>query len=466
MRTKMFGPLLSLCLAATTLPLAGCDSVFASWLRYGDTSGGDGGIPEDLAGVDLTGADLTAVPDMSMPTCLAWEGGQNAGLPWLSSVLSISATAGVTWERVAVGDFDGDGLFDIAVAGTKPVAMVTNTFISVFFQNADCTFSPQAELVSRSNSIFDSFTDFRAFLAVGAKWDIGLLGINGQLIWCRHQTGTTFQCIDAQVPMSPNNNANDRKLIVDDRGRTRMPGDFVIVQQKGGTDTLLTVQRNGANNGYMALTPSFQISAEDPNYAVPVKFSTDNTSVAIAVKRNGTQDLLRVHQPNGTTASTMTSAYTPMVLAAGMDADDVYLYAGAFANDDYDDVVAIGKPTTGRPVLIFPFVTASQPATAMGSAFQNYTRDLVMARDLNSDLTDELVAVPPNSNLFNTYRRDLSGFVAVPGSQQTLAVSAVKSFTIARMRPSHTRPDLLYLSSSTPTQLVIHRPNPGFNTAN
>lgn len=462
MRTKLFGPLLSLCLAATSLPLAGCESVFASWLRYGDPSGGDGGIlppPEDLTGVDPVGADLTMVPDMTLPSCMTWEGSQSMGLPWLSSTLAIQAGAGVLWEKVGAGDFDGDGLFDIALAGTKTVAMVTTTIISVAFQNTNCSFSTPIELVNRGN-IFDTFTDLRVFPAIGPKWDIALLGNGGQLIWCRHETGMTFQCSDAAVPTSMNNNNLDRKIIVDDRGRTRMSGDFIVVQQKGGTDSLLTIQRNGAN-GYMALIPAFQIASEDPNYAAPMKFGTDKTAVAIGVTRSGTQDLLRVHRPDGTTTSTTTSLYVPNMVTGSMDAENVYLYTGAFTSDDYDDVVAIGKPSTARPVLIFPFVMAGQPATMAGSAFPNYARDMLMARDLNDDLVDELVAVTPGTSSFNTYRRDATGFGALVTKQQMLG-AAVKAFTIASMRPSHKRPDLLYLSTATPTQLVIHRPNPGF----
>lgn len=465
MRTKFFGPLLSLSLAATSLPLVGCDSVFSGWLRYGDNPGGDGGTNplEDLAGADLTGADLSETGDMAMGLvdCPQWSPG-TTGMevePWLTEYQVATADAGTTWERVAVLDFDGNGLMDIGVA---ELDSNNNASITIILQTAPCTFSPSRIKMTTTVSLpnrMDGQWDFAAFpTGTNNRWDAALLGFNRRLAWCSNSYGGMRRCVDADVA-ALYSNIGERKIVVNDTGR--VDGDYVVIQQKSGNgspDLLLRVERSAMA---FTTTPVYSMTDEDPNYAVVVQYGGRTTAVSLIKK------LVPAGMNRMQTSTFAAGTYSKTIeLASSIDSFNAYLYAGRFTNDEFDDVLVLSKANTGGMQLYQLTMMGTASFASIGTpASLAYKRDLTMARDLDGDGIDELIVAVPsaNSTVFRYFKRPGgTGNISLGGSGPTIP-RGISSYTFARFQAQQPRPDLVYVSTAAGTSsLYLRRANTRF----
>ena len=156
MRTQLFGRLLPLALLCTA-PQTGCSDLFASYLRFGDTSDGgvaDAGEPSDLEGFDLANADLTDPPDLTAPpVCTQWSptAAASANDPWMSETELVTGVTGLNWGRITIGDFDRNGLTDIALATNNGNSSTGNVTIQVLFQSAPCTFDAATQIATKAS---------------------------------------------------------------------------------------------------------------------------------------------------------------------------------------------------------------------------------------------------------------------------------------------------------------------------
>lgn len=482
MRTKMFGPLLSLCLAATTLPLAGCDSVFASWLRYGDTSG-DGGPSgsEDLAGADLTGADLAGL-DLAKPPviCDNWPTDNNA-TPWHagSELFTHTTNIGTPSHRIAVGDYDGDGLLDIAVASTG----TGGTQFKVYRQFPACTFSSTPITTQAFNSHV-GIHDFAAFRNnKNGQWDFVLIDSGNNMAWCNQEYGAAnSSCIatSAIANIAVTVPAGIPKAIVADR-RGRSIAGSVLIHQKGLPDALIFVKRPDAGGTLTARMATNAMNEPGhatvflPNWA-PKQDSSPPAIAAATLRSSDNRHIIVIYDIDegmGALVPRMSLSSANTNVNGTYNVFEGYLYPGRFASDPTDDILALnrGNSMMTRYVATFEYTSAATPPTTAAvaaNALSGYDRDAVMFRNLDGDPAniDELV-VMTNVNVaqnarFSSYRRQGgTTLTAITNGSQDLG-SPISDFAIATIGQDHARPDLVYIDR-TNGRVIVRRGNAGFN---
>ena len=472
MRTKLFGPLLSLCLAATSLPLAGCDRVFSSWLRYGDNPGGDGsaGI-EDLAGADLTGADLTGA-DMATPViCTAWPAAGST-LPWQDafSLFTHSTTITTPIHRMALGDYNGDGFLDIGVLSSGG----NGSEIKIYQQMPDCTFTQVAQQSFTTFIGNDDFVSFRN--KTNSDWDFVFVDTRNNIAWCSREYVASGgnPCIGGTNTGIFLNSTLPKSIVADERGRT-IAGS-VLIHQKGGADQLAIIKRPPVG-GPIALGVAVTTGAFEPAHAVAAALDFDPmgppgpTAVAVGTSNN-TSNYIALYDINETNNSlTPRSTLQSMTYANGTYyAYEGYVYAGRLGNNSIDDVVAINRVTSGSKFFhLFDYFQNTQPMAYLNGTnpFSGYDRDTLMLRNLDSDPTqiDELAIVTniATTASFTAYRRQgPSALSASPGSTQSLG-SAISDYSIAKLGRDHPRPDLVYIERAVSAKVLVRRANSGFN---
>lgn len=458
MRTKLFGRLLPLALLCTA-PQTGCSDLFASYLRFDDPSDGgvaDAGEPVDLAGLDLTGVDLTGfpTPDMTPPPPCDFSPGATtaaANQPFLATETQL-ATGLTDGSRVAVGDFDRNGLVDIAFA-THNVAS-GNVSVSVLLQTAACTFSTTPILLLSAASY--GLQDFRALPintvnATRPQWDIGLLGLNKKLIWCRHNSGTQFDCISGDVPDNIIDASKEKRFVTDERGRVH--GDFVLIHQKGAPDFVVRVTRSGSTFTSTKVLPNAMAAAE-PGIAVGARFGEDTPTVGMLAYVSGdtATGVAEMSRSNGTN---YVYSFTPPT-SASISPFESYLYAGRFTADDFDDLISLPK-SGSRTVQTFSFTSAAAVQPAATINLSSTARDLVAVNDLDGSGTDELTYVATNGNSIQPYKFN-GGALSTAGANQNLG-HTIAGYSLGRVGPSHSRPDIVYIDA---TKVYIRRANPAY----
>lgn len=473
MRTKLFGPLLSLCLAATSLPLAGCDSVFGSWLRYGDSQGGDGSTNRgDLAGADLAGADLADV-DMAMPAiCTAWPAAGSA-LPWQDAfplfTHSTSAVATPSY-RLALGDYNGDGFLDIGILSSG----ANGSEIKIYQQMPGCTFM---QVVQQGFGTFIGSDDFVSFRnKTNSDWDFVFVDSRNSIAWCSREyvAATGNPCIGGTNTGIFLNSTLPKSIVADERGRT-ITGS-VLIHQKGGADQLVLIKRPPVN-GPISVGVTVTTGAFEPAHAVAAALDFDPmgppgpTAVAVGTSNN-TSNYIALYDINETNNSlTPRSTLQSMTYANNMYyAYEGYVYAGRLGNNAIDDVVAINRVTSGSKFFhLFDYYQNTQPMPYLNGTnpFAGYDRDTLMLRNLDSDATniDELAIVTNLTGMasFSAYRRQAaSALSASTGSTQSLGL-AIYDYSIAKLGRDHARPDLVYIERTASARVFVRRANDGFN---
>ncbi|MFO0572613.1 MAG: FG-GAP repeat protein [Polyangia bacterium] len=460
MRTQLFGRLLPLALLCTA-PQTGCSDLFASYLRFGDTSDGgvaDAGEPVDLLGLDLTGVDLTGfpTPDMTPPPPCDFSPGATTAAPNLPFLGTETQLAGnlTDGSRVAIGDFDKNGLADIAIA-THNVGN-GNVSVSVLLQTAACTFTPMPVPIPSATASGFVLQDFRALPintvnATRPQWDIGLLGLNKKLIWCRHNSGQQFDCISSDVPDNIVDTTKEKRFVVDERGRVH--GDFVLIHQKGAPDFVVRVLRSGTTFTSTKILPG-TVATLEPGIAVGARFGEDAPVVGMLGYGSGgtTTGVAEMSRSSG---ANYIYAFTPPT-AATINPFESYLYAGHFTADDFDDLISLPK-SGSRPLQTFEFkgATAAQPT---GTLTLNATaRDLVAVNDLDGNGLDELTYVTTGSMTIQPYKYS-AGTLSTAGPGQSLGHTIV-GYAIGQVGPSHSRPDIVYIDG---TKVYIRRANPAY----
>lgn len=453
MRTKLFGPLLGLSLLSLSTGLgaglSGCSDIFSGYLRDPEIS--DASVPpdgpppvplEDLAGADLTGLDLTSPPDLTTPVCTRMAGNL-ATLP-----------GNTNWFRVAVGDFNGDGRDDFALAGAEG----TTVRMAFLLQQDSCAFSslqiPSSYTSATALTGVDIKFDFAAFRRPGGQWNTVAVGPETQGQWCSFN-GMDMACV--QTNSLANLLNAEKKLVADTRGRT--VSDQVLVHMKDTTngDKLLRLVLNGAaiNTNVLAL-------GVEPAFATATRH--DNDMTAIGVSNFATPNsFLGIRAFNGTTY-VPANGFTSLNLGNGMAngnplAYEMYLYGGRFSRsgaDSFDDLVAIQKNLANGTLTArsMDVGSATMAAPVTWSPSGTTHRDLVFVRDVNSDAIDELIVsrqLGTASSRYEIYASQANGTFASQGGERSLGASIVTALTVNTLgpEPMATRPWLITVVKNT-----------------